>query len=66
MLRFGLCFFFNREPIRFRYTTAKVLSRLGRPQQLANLYELCLANAESLHDVLHAVSHMGVGAFRVF
>jgi len=48
MLRFILCCVFSREPIRFRYTTAKALVRLGRMDQLAKPSELCLANAKSL------------------
>jgi UV DNA damage endonuclease len=65
VLRFGLCCIFNREPIRFRYSTAKALSAFGRAQQLAKLSESCLANAESLLNAVQAVSRMGIGAFRV-
>jgi UV DNA damage endonuclease len=65
VLRFGLCCIFNREPIRFRHTTAKALSAISRPQQLAKLSEICLANAGALLDAVHAVSRMGVGAFRI-
>lgn len=65
MLRFGLCCVFKREPIRFRYTTAKVLRQLGREEQLTKLSTLCLANAASLRDALEAVSRMRFGAFRV-
>lgn len=65
MLRFGLCCVFSQEPIRFRQTTAKALSTLGRSRQLAKLSEICLANAESLLAAVQAVSGMGIGAFRV-
>jgi UV DNA damage endonuclease len=64
-LRFRLCCIFNREPICFRYTTAKAVSVFGRSQQLAKLSEICLANAASLFDAFQAVSSMGNGAFRV-
>lgn len=65
MLRFGLCCVFSREPIRFRQTTAKALSTLGRSRQLAKVSEICCANAESLLTAVQAVSIMGIGAFRV-
>jgi len=65
VLRFGLCCIFNREPIRFRFTTAKAVSAFSRSQQLAKLSEICLANAESLLLAVQAVSRMGIGAFRV-
>jgi UV DNA damage endonuclease len=65
VLRFGLICVFNREPIRFRTTTARTLSSLDRPRQLARLSEICLANAESLLSAVQAVSRLGMGAFRV-
>lgn len=65
MLRFGLCCIFSREPIRFRHTTAKALLVFSRPQQLAKLSEICLANAEALLGAVQAVSRMGIGAFRI-
>lgn len=55
MLRFILCCVFSREPIRFRYTTARALVRLGRMDQFAKLSELCLANAKSLLTALETV-----------
>ncbi|MCU0574321.1 MAG: UV DNA damage repair endonuclease UvsE [Syntrophobacteraceae bacterium] len=55
---------FSREPIRFRQTTARALSTLGRSRQLEKLSEICLANAESLLTAVQAVSGMGIGAFR--
>lgn len=64
-LRFGLCCIFTREPIRFRATTAKALSTLSRPQQLAKLSELCLSNAQNLLASVQAVVRLGIGAFRV-
>ena len=65
MLRFGLCCIFSREPIRFRHTTAKALSSFSRPQQLAKLSEICLANADALLGAVQAVCRMGIGAFRI-
>lgn len=64
-LRFGLCCIFTREPIRFRAVTAKALSTLSRPRQLAKLSEICLSNARNLLAAVQAVSRMGIGAFRV-
>jgi UV DNA damage endonuclease len=65
VLRFGLCCIFSREPIRFKHTTAKALSAFSRPLQLAKLSEICIANSEALVGAVHAVSRMGIGAFRI-
>lgn len=64
-LRFGLCCIFTQEPIRFRAATAKGLSTLSRPRQIAKLSEICLSNAQNLLAAVQAVSRMGIGAFRV-
>ncbi|GKT06834.1 hypothetical protein [Desulforhabdus sp. TSK] len=64
-LRFGLCCIFTQEPIRFRAATAKALSTLSRPRQLAKLSEICLANVQNLLAAVQTVSRLGIGAFRV-
>lgn len=65
MLRFGLCCIFLKEPIRFRRTTARYLSRMPRPRQLEQLATLCRHNAQSLLQALEFCSRTGIGAFRV-
>ena len=65
MIRFGLCCIFYKEPIRFRTTTAKVLQRFSRPEQLEKLSDLCLHNVQSLLTALQTVKSMGIGAFRI-
>lgn len=65
MIRFGLCCLFRDEPVRFRQTTAAVLRRLPRPQQLRQLSALCLANAHALQQALAACHRLGIGAFRI-
>ena len=65
MLRLGLCCLFRQAPVKFRTTTAKVLSRLPRDEQLARLDQLCLDNARQLQCALDEVHRLGFGAFRV-
>lgn len=64
-MRFGLCCIFLNEPIRFRRTSARYLSRMPRPRQLEHLATLCRHNAQSLLRALEYCSHNGIGAFRV-
>jgi len=64
-LRLGLCCQFAQEPIRFRTTTATAMLRLPKPERLARLSALCLANASTLHDALDYCASHGVGAFRI-
>lgn len=65
MIRFGLCCIFRAEPVRFRTTTAKALSSLDRPAQLAKLSAICRENAENLLLALETCVRLGIGAFRV-
>lgn len=65
MLRLGLCCLFRQAPIKFRTTTARVISRLPRNEQLAQLDQLCLENVQQLQSALDEVSRLGFGAFRV-
>jgi len=64
-LRLGLCCQFANEPIKFRTTTATALLRLGKPQRLARLAELCLGNADALRAALQFCAAHGIGAFRI-
>jgi UV DNA damage endonuclease len=65
MIRLGLCCIFRKEPIRFRRTTAKHLSRFSREEQVQRLAGLCRHNAGALMDALLFCSENGIGAFRV-
>lgn len=64
-LRLGLCCQFAREPIKFRAATATALLRLPRPDRLARLAELCLANADALLAALRYCATHRIGAFRI-
>ncbi len=65
MIRLGLCCLFAEEPIRFRVTTVKALSRLSKTEQGEKLSGLCRHNAEALQQALqYCVGHQ-IGAFRV-
>ncbi len=65
MIRFGLCCIFKAQPIKFRQTTARVLRKYDRIEQLARLSELALHNASSLLKALEFVRENDIGAFRV-
>jgi UV DNA damage endonuclease len=64
-MRFGLCCLFINEPVSFRTTTAKVLSVLGRYEQLCRLSGICHHNARNLFSALESVQRLGIGAFRI-
>ena len=64
-LRLGLCCKFSEAPIKFRVTTATVLLRLSRREQLARLAELCSFNAVSLLAALHFCADKQIGSFRI-
>lgn len=65
MIRFGLCCIFRAQPIKFRTTTAAALARMRKPDALAKLSRLCLANAESLRIALQFCAENGIGCFRI-
>jgi UV DNA damage endonuclease len=65
MIRFGLCCIFKEQPIKFRQTTAKALSKLDREAQLCKLSEIALHNANALAEALDFVNLNDIGAFRV-
>lgn len=64
-IRLGLCCIFREQPIRFRRTTARFLSRFPRPDQLDRLSGLCRFNADSLMQALVFCRDNGIGAFRI-
>ncbi len=64
-IRLGLCCIFRDQPIRFRNTTATAAERCGRPELLAKLSALCLANADALLAALRFCAESGIGCFRV-
>lgn len=65
MLRLGLCCKFEKEPIKFRVTTALALSRLKPRQRPEKLAQLCLANAQSLAEAVEYCARNGIGSFRI-
>lgn len=65
MIRLGLCCIFRVEPIKFGTTTATAIGRMSRPDALAKLSTLCLANAKSLLAALQFCAKHGIGCFRV-
>ena len=65
MIRFGLCCMFREQPIKFRTTTAAAIARMKRPDGLAKLSGLCLANAEALLASLRFCTDNGIGCFRI-
>jgi UV DNA damage endonuclease len=65
MIRLGLCCIFRDQPIKFSTTTATAIGRMNRPDALAKLSGLCLANADSLLVALKFCADHGIGCFRV-
>ncbi len=65
MIRLGLCCIFRDQPIKFVTTTAAAISRMDRPNALAKLSCLCLANADALLLALRFCADQGIGCFRV-
>ena len=64
-IRLGLCCLFASEPIRFRTTTAHVLGRQPREEQLIRLSRLATDNAAALHNALAYCASHAIGSFRV-
>jgi len=65
MIRFGLCCIFRKEPIKFRRTTAKFLSRFDRKKQLDHISAICGHNANALFQALKFCHQHGIRDFRV-
>lgn len=65
MVRLGLCCAFRDEPIKFATTTATSIGKMRRPEALAKLSRLCLANADALAAALRYCAEQEIGCFRV-
>ncbi|MCA1685852.1 MAG: UV DNA damage repair endonuclease UvsE [Planctomycetia bacterium] len=65
MTRLGLCCTFRDQPIKFVTATATAVARMGRPEALAKLSRLCLANADALLAALRFCDGNGIGCFRI-
>lgn len=65
MIRLGLCCMFRDQPIKFHTTTATSIGKMKRPDALAKLSRLCLANADALQAAIQFCSDHGIGCFRV-
>ena len=65
MMRLGLCCLFRDQPIKFVTTTATAVAKMKRPDALAKLSALCLANADALWESLRFCSSQGIGCFRL-
>jgi UV DNA damage endonuclease len=64
-MRFGLCCMFRDQPIKFVTTTATAIGKMKRPDALARLSRLCLANADALLAALQFCADHGIGCFRI-
>lgn len=64
-IRFGLCCIFKAQPIKFRRTTAKYLSRFSRMEQKNRLSDICLFNSRSLFKALAFCHQNNIGGFRI-
>jgi UV DNA damage endonuclease len=64
-IRLGLCCIFKNQPIKFRNTTVKAISSMGRDAAMTKLAGLCLANADALLASLQFCARNGIGCFRI-
>ncbi len=65
LIRLGLCCLFRDQPIKFVTTMATAIGKMKRPDALAKLSRLCLANAEALLASLQFCARNGIGCFRI-
>jgi UV DNA damage endonuclease len=65
MIRLGLCCLFRDQPIKFVTTNATAVAKMKRPDALAKLSRLCLANAGALLASLQFCAENGIGCFRI-
>jgi UV DNA damage endonuclease len=65
MIRWGLCCIFREEPITFRRTTARYLSKLSPNERMDYVSGICLHNANSLLEALKFCRLNGINAFRI-
>src|ERR1700730_6629361 len=63
--RLGLCYTFRDQPIRFVTTTAAAIGKMRRPDAVAKLSRLCLANADALLASLRFCAENEIGCFRI-
>ena len=56
---------FRDQPIKFVTTTATAIGKMKRPDALAKLSRLCLANADALLASLQFCADNGIGCFRI-
>jgi UV DNA damage endonuclease len=56
---------FREQPIKFRNTTVKAISKMDRESALVKLSGLCMANAEALQASLQYCAENGIGCFRI-
>lgn len=64
-IRFGLCCIFKKQPIKFRRTTAKYLSKFSVDEQRNRLSNICLHNAKSLLMAFDFCRQHKIGGFRI-
>ena len=64
-MRLGLCCLFRDQPIKFLTTTATSIGKMKRPDALAKLSRLCMANADALLADLRFCTANGIGCFRI-
>jgi UV DNA damage endonuclease len=64
-MRLGLCCLFRDQPIKFVTTTATAIGKMKRPDALAKLSRLCLANADALLASLQFCAGNNIGCFRI-
>ncbi len=65
MIRLGLCCIFKNEPIKFRTTTASVVSRLSQTDAIEKLTSIIRDNSASLLAALKYCKKNQIGSFRV-
>ncbi len=66
MIRLGLCCIFLKEPIKFNYTTVRIIKGFKtRTEQLQKLSDVALNNSLTLLDAVKACKRLEIGAFRV-
>jgi UV DNA damage endonuclease len=63
--RFGLCCTFQDQPIKFVTATAAAIGKMRRPDAVATLSRLCLANADALLAALKFCAENQIGCFRI-
>ncbi len=64
-IRLGLCCMFRDQPIKFVTTTATAIGKMKRPDAVAKLSRLCLANADALLASLQFCAENQIGCFRI-